>query len=337
MTRPTTISVVVPLYNKRGEIGRCIESIAAQTVPPDEVIVVDDGSTDGSRDVAAATPCPALRVISQQNQGECAARNTGIQAAKGSLVAFLDADDEWRPEFLSEIVRLQRTFPQAGAYSTAYTIDKGRFGEYDVTCDLGSELALLAVGEGFRDWFTAPAAMWSSSSAVRKHVFDTVGMFRPGIRQGGDLDMWFRIACVYPIAYSRAPRAIWHWTAGNRSTGLAPNEEDFIGASLKEMIDRGLVSEETLRRAQAYSRKLNFKKARDIARWDHAKGIQALKAWRDANGATLKWYLHYIPLACHPKPYWSALYYGAMVKGAVRTLLTRLKASRATPQRAGVR
>jgi GT2 family glycosyltransferase len=101
-------SVVVPLYNKQAYVTRALDSIAAQTFGDFEVIVVDDGSTDDSRQLAEAHPDNRIRVISQPNQGPGAARNAGIALAKGDIVAFLDADDEWLPDYLETNVKLLR-------------------------------------------------------------------------------------------------------------------------------------------------------------------------------------------------------------------------------------
>lgn len=94
------VSVIVPLYNKIAWVERTLRSIAAQTFGDFEVIVVDDGSTDGSPAVVEAFPDARFRLITQANAGPGAARNRGIAEARAGLVAFLDADDAWRPEYL---------------------------------------------------------------------------------------------------------------------------------------------------------------------------------------------------------------------------------------------
>jgi len=114
------ISVVIPLYNKARHIRRALSSVLAQTAPCFELVVVDDGSTDGSADVVRSISDSRLRLVVQPNGGECAARNRGIRETSGELIAFLDADDEWLPEFLSTVMRLYDQCPQAGAYATAY-------------------------------------------------------------------------------------------------------------------------------------------------------------------------------------------------------------------------
>src|SRR6185437_6540351 len=97
-----TISVIIPLYNRREEIGRAIASALRQSRAPHEVVVVDDASRDGSADAVAALGDTRIRLLRhEQNRGAAAARNTGIEAATGEWIALLDSDDEWEPEKLA--------------------------------------------------------------------------------------------------------------------------------------------------------------------------------------------------------------------------------------------
>src|SRR5437667_8237163 len=115
------VSVIVPLFNKAPYIERALSSVAAQTHRDFELIVVDDGSTDeGPRIVEAFTDLP-IHLISQENAGPGAARNRGLELAQGELVAFLDADDEWLPNYLSESVRLLDEYgPGVAAITSGY-------------------------------------------------------------------------------------------------------------------------------------------------------------------------------------------------------------------------
>jgi len=98
-----SVSVIIPVYNRRELITATVESALAQTIPPDEIIVVDDGSTDGTREVitALAQRHPTIRLLFQENAGAGAARNRGIEAAASEWIAFLDSDDVWVPEKLA--------------------------------------------------------------------------------------------------------------------------------------------------------------------------------------------------------------------------------------------
>lgn len=101
-----TVSVVIPVYNRAALIERAIMSVLNQTLPPAEVLVVDDGSSDGTREIVSkiAERDPRVCLIIQEHQGAPAARNRGIEHARSDLIAFQDSDDEWLPEFISTLV-----------------------------------------------------------------------------------------------------------------------------------------------------------------------------------------------------------------------------------------
>ena len=117
------ISVVVPLYNKQPYIQRALNSILAQTMEDYEVIVVDDGSTDDGPEVVKSIVDKRIRLISQANRGPGAARNRGIEKARGEYLAFLDADDEWMPRFLERSLALLTDYgPEVASVSSGYIL-----------------------------------------------------------------------------------------------------------------------------------------------------------------------------------------------------------------------
>lgn len=119
MNKPC-ISVVIPLYNKGNVVARSIKSVCQQTLADFEVIVVNDGSTDNGREIVRAFNDTRIHLIDQVNSGVSAARNRGIAEACADLIAFLDADDEWRPDFLETVLRLSERFPDCGVFATSY-------------------------------------------------------------------------------------------------------------------------------------------------------------------------------------------------------------------------
>ena len=111
-------SVVIPLYNKEKYIARSISSVLHQTYENFELLVIDDGSTDESCRVAASIEDSRIRLIHKKNGGESSARNFGIKHSSNDYIAFLDADDEWAPNFLRTIAGLIHAYPKASIFST---------------------------------------------------------------------------------------------------------------------------------------------------------------------------------------------------------------------------
>lgn len=114
-------SIIIPLYNKEKYIQRAVDSVLNQTYQNFELIIVDDGSTDGSLSaIKNYTGNPKIRIISQNNKGACSARNTGINSAMYKYIIFLDADDAWMENFLKEICNLINQYPDCGIYATSF-------------------------------------------------------------------------------------------------------------------------------------------------------------------------------------------------------------------------
>ncbi|MEJ5368692.1 MAG: glycosyltransferase family A protein [Bryobacteraceae bacterium] len=213
MSRPQ-ISVVVPLYNKRQTVVPCLQSILAQTERDFELIVVDDGSTDGSGELAATLSDPRLRIVRQENRGESAARNRGIAEARADLIAFLDADDLWMPEFLAAVSSLARQFPEAGLFATGL----GR-------CWLDGRPDLLVgvkspdgkSGVLVDDYFSAVQEgdfISSSNVCIRRKVLESCGGFLEGEPLGADIELWTRIHWTWPFACHPEVLA-WYFTPQN--------------------------------------------------------------------------------------------------------------------------
>jgi glycosyltransferase involved in cell wall biosynthesis len=203
-----TVSVVIPLYNKAAYIHRALESVLAQAFADFELIVIDDGSTDGSADAVRRHTDPRIRLISQENAGVGAARNRGMAEAKSGWVAFLDADDEWLPGFLAKIVELIGEHPEAGLVGTAY-----RYSDAPGPCPGAKALVSQGFCEGLlRNYFAvAPVGIpfCSSSACVRKQAFQAAGGFSE-VWGGEDPDLWLRLAVQYPMAYSPDVLAVYH-------------------------------------------------------------------------------------------------------------------------------
>jgi len=228
----------MPLYNNAGEIRRGITSVFSQSIIPLELIVVNDGSTDGGEKIVREMKDERIKVLDQKNQGVSAARNRGIAEAKGELVAFLDADDEWRPDFLETILRLRNTFPQCGFFATHYTYRElnGHYRSPILHKIPGGQW------EGvLQNYFEVAASsdppIWSSAVAVKKEALLSIGGFPEGIAIGEDLLTWARLAVAQKIAYSRKQCSVF-WLRGPL-TGFptrTPEIPDRVGQQLAALM-----------------------------------------------------------------------------------------------------
>lgn len=182
------VSVIIPCYNGEVFLADAIRSVAAQTMPAQEVLVVDDGSRDKSAAVAESFG-PPVRVIRQPNAGVAAARNRGIAEATGDWIAFLDADDLWVPEKLA----MQLAKADAG-YDLVYS-DAANFGDCEGMPRSRGEYCEFPEGDVF-----VPLAkenfVTTSSVILRRSLFDRVGRFRPEFTPAEDWGLWFEVASV---------------------------------------------------------------------------------------------------------------------------------------------
>jgi len=197
------VSVVMPAHNVGWCVNRAVDSVLAQTFRAHEIVVVNDGSTDDTGAVLAGYR-GRIRVIDQENRGMCAARNVAIRHARGSYIAFLDADDQWLPQKLALQVELMESRPEVGFCSTAARVED----------EQGKLLNLWRCCSGrarmLETLFAENAAIAGGCSAVmaRKHLIERVGLFDETLRGFEDPDLWIRLAAITSYACIDEPLAI---------------------------------------------------------------------------------------------------------------------------------
>jgi hypothetical protein len=197
------LSVVIPAHNAAATIARAIASVQAQTPPPDEILVIDDASSDATGPIAQQLGAAVIRLATRK--GAAAARNAGIAAATGDIIAFQDADDEWLPDKLARQLPLlaNASFVACGAKLFAET------GE-----DLGPLYDGQIPDEGTETWrgLLARNTIATPCVVVWRRALDAVGGFDPALPVAEDQDMWIRLALRGRLRYLDASLVRVHRT-----------------------------------------------------------------------------------------------------------------------------
>ncbi|OWQ93591.1 hypothetical protein CDN99_03775 [Roseateles aquatilis] len=275
------ISVVIPLYDKERHIARAIDSVLAQGHRDFELIVVDDGSRDGGAAVVQAYADPRVRLERQPNGGVSVARNRGVALSRAPLIAFLDADDAWEPDFLQNVAALAERHPGAVAVAMNYEI-VAPSGARSLGVDparapsqLLDPLAYFRIGKH-------GSPVFSSSVAVRRDALLAAGGFPEGVRLGEDIDTWLRLLFQGPIVFDARPGGMYFNDATNRAlnTHAPPARYVFF-----DTIDRWLAQHpgraDERREAEEFKNFFRLLHAHHQIRWgDAAVGRQLLRETR---------------------------------------------------------
>lgn len=213
-------SVVIPLYNKAPYIFATLRSVLSQTIQDFEVVVVDDGSRDNSSEVVRSFDDPRVRLIEQVNAGVSAARNRGIQEARGRFIAFLDGDDLYHPSFLATLAHLHMCHPEAKVLATSYTrtqhSDMATV-EFEVIND---DITSRLISNLPREFFRIGMPFCASSIAIsRDRLMNLSYCFPVGEAMGEDLDLWFRLGEMGSIIFSPKEMAVYRIGVGDSLMG----------------------------------------------------------------------------------------------------------------------
>ena len=228
------VSVIIPTYNRGWVLREAIDSVLAQDYKNYELIVVDDGSTDDTREILAAYRRDII-VLRQANKGVSAARNRGIAQARGQLVAFLDSDDTWLPRKLSRQIDFFNLHPDAAINQTEeiWIRNNVRVNPKDrhrkpsgMIFERSLELCLVS-----------PSAVM-----IKKTLFDAVGVFDEDLPACEDYDLWLRIGCRFPVYLIDTPLIV---KRGGHEDQLskAPGLDRFRIQALNKIIESGQLTE----------------------------------------------------------------------------------------------
>ncbi|MGM5470668.1 glycosyltransferase family 2 protein [Flavobacteriaceae bacterium LMO-SS05] len=194
-------SVIIPVYNKEAHIKATLDSVFGQTLENFEVVIVNDGSTDGSMNIVSTFTDKRIRVINKKNEGVSSARNLGIQNAKSDLIALLDADDIWYANHLENLKSLIESSPRCGLYCTAYETSY-----FDKTIVKGKYIEIDSFFNGIvPDYFVSSlvdSIALPSAVAIPKTILEKYDYFNTELRSGQDTELWIRIALEENVAFT---------------------------------------------------------------------------------------------------------------------------------------
>jgi glycosyltransferase involved in cell wall biosynthesis len=201
MASAIEVSAIIPTYNRRDLVIRAIESVLAQTRSVEEIVVIDDGSTDGTGDILRERYGDRIRYVYQPNAGVSAARNHGMSIAQGRYFALLDSDDEWLPEKTARQIEWMEAHPDFGMV----LCDVERIDAQRRVIDIFHRREVIREDGWALRWIIHNPALAPASAVLRREVFADIGGFDESLRTAEDIDFHLRIAHRWRIGVIEAP------------------------------------------------------------------------------------------------------------------------------------
>ena len=264
--------MIIPTYNRRELLLRALDSVFSQTCPIDEIIVIDDGSTDGSEAAVHERHGDRIHYVWQENAGVSAARNHGMSIAKGKYFALLDSDDEWLPEKTSLQLEWLRAHPDFGMV----LCDVQRIDGERQPIDIFHRRDSIPEDGWVLRWIIHNPALAPASVMFRREVFEDIGGFDEALRTAEDLDFHLRVAHRWKIGVVEKP-LVRAMRGHDGLSAEASTYDDYIGVVERAVESaRGTVDPESLQLALAATYARN------------AKGLLIQRRWRDGALLALK-------------------------------------------------
>jgi glycosyltransferase involved in cell wall biosynthesis len=235
------VSVVVPLHQGRPFIGQTLRSLLTQSLAAIEVLVIDDGSSDGGDALCAAIDDPRVRLVRQARQGVAAARNHGMRLARGAFIAFCDQDDVWHPRKLErQLAALART-PDSGLCCTGYRFwHPGADGQHADPAGLLADDAQARLDPALSGWvyhqMLLESCVLTSSALIRRELAAALGDWDTRLDYGEDWDYWLRASRLTRFAFLAAPMVAYRQSA--RQGSRQPRAENWSERVLQQAIAR---------------------------------------------------------------------------------------------------
>ena len=258
------ISVIIPTFNRKKTLGRAIQSVSNQSLSPFEILIIDDGSNDGTKEWVKESP-QDIKYIYQNNQGVSSARNKGIKYAYGDWIAFLDSDDEWLPNKLYEQVKAIGSNPEIKFFHTN-----------EIWIRNGLRVNQMKKHKKYGGYIFEKCLdmckVSPSSVLIKKEIFDDVGAFDNSLRVCEDYDLWLRITSKYPVVFLDIPFIYKYGGHAGQLSKVNDGIESYRIQSLEKIIKSGILSSQ--QRIIAVNTLVNKMKI-------YAKGLEKRNKLRD--------------------------------------------------------
>ena len=267
------ISVIIPTYNRKKTLARAIQSVINQSLSPIEILIIDDGSNDGTEEWVKEN-FQNIKYIYQNNRGVSSARNIGIENANGDWVAFLDSDDEWLPNKLHEQVKTIESNPKIKFFHTN-----------EIWIRNGVRVNQMKKHKKYGGYIFEKCLdicrVSPSSVLIQKEVFDNIGVFDESLRVCEDYDLWLRITSKYPVVFLDLPLIYKYGGHADQLSKVNDGIESYRIQSLEKIINSGFLSDEQkvmavnalVNKMKIYSKGLEKRKKLDALQ-DIKKNIQ---------------------------------------------------------------
>ncbi|MAI87260.1 MAG: glycosyl transferase [Candidatus Marinimicrobia bacterium] len=267
------ISVIIPTYNRKKTLARAIQSVINQSLSPFEILIIDDGSNDGTEEWVKEN-FQNIKYIYQNNRGVSSARNIGIENANGDWVAFLDSDDEWLPNKLHEQLKAIESNPEVKFFHTN-----------EIWIRNGVRVNQMKKHKKYGGYIFEKCLdmcrVSPSSVLIQKEVFDNIGVFDESLRVCEDYDLWLRITSKYPVVFLDVPLIYKYGGHADQLSKVNDGIEFYRIQSLEKIINSGFLGDEQkvmavnalVNKMKIYSKGLKKRKKLDALQ-DIKKNIQ---------------------------------------------------------------
>ena len=260
------ISVIIPTYNRKETLKRAIQSVLIQSYTPYEIIVIDDGSNDGTKEWLKDN-FPNVKYIYQMNSGVSSARNKGIKFARGDWIALLDSDDEWLPSKLKD---------------QAYEIELNPAAKFLHTNEIwirnGVRVNQMKKHKKYGGYIFEKCLdmcrISPSSVLIKKDIFDEIGMFDETLKVCEDYDLWLRFASKYPVHFLDQPLIKKYGGHSDQLSKVDDGIESYRIRSLKKIMNSGILN----KKQKTITKDVLVKKM-----YIYAKGLEKRNKIRELN------------------------------------------------------